>query len=403
VKHCILSKAVVSGNHTSKNRSNTSEANIGQLAVRDGRNCAPNPLDVRANASACCIPCPVFDYVYSNNFKRNTDGAAWLHVVGLILSCFLMLSYFLLPVDATRRAYLNIMLLVGLILFELGFVIPLARRPEQCYDPVTPNDQSTSLTCAFSGAFAAFGGLFLVSWVLIRALFMHLQICWDWIPGKIGYLAANAAALLITIVLTAATLAHSGVSFRFGGYCHVNVGSIATYWGWLLAFCGLACLLQFATFGYCIKVYLTNILHVRNDPSQTESLTGSSRSRTARATARRVYEALSLQWRSLAIVTVAIVTTALVCVVFIVFDDKLTKKAFAQTDDLVPWIICLISSQDKEKCLQYTGPIILPESLAVATLFVLAFVGVEAFLLLSRVEMAKAWWAFVKRPKTVKG
>jgi hypothetical protein len=30
-------------------------------------------------------------------------------------------------------------------------------------------------------------------------------------------------------------------------------------------------------------------------------------------------------------------------------------------------------------------------------------VGVEAFLLLSRVEMAKAWWAFVKRPKTVKG
>jgi hypothetical protein len=344
----------------------------------------------------------VFDYVYSNNFKRQTDGAAWVHVVGLILSCFLMLSYFLLPVEATRRAYLNIMLLVGLILFELGFVIPLARQPEQCYDRVTPNDQTTSLTCAFSGAFAAFGGLFLVSWVLIRAFFMHLQICWDWIPGKISYLAANAAALLVTIVLTAATLAHSGVSFRFGGYCHVNVGSIATYWGWLLAFCGLACLLQFATFGYCIKVYLTNIMHVRNDPSQTESLTGSSRSRTARATARRVYQALSLQWRSLAIVTVAIVTTALVCVVFIVFDDKLTKKAFAQTDDLVPWIICLISSQDKEKCLKYTGPIILPESLAVATLFVLGFVGVEAFFLLSRAEMAKAWWAFVKRPKAVK-
>lgn len=313
-----------------------------------------------------------------------------------------MLSYFLLPVEATRRAYLNIMLLVGLILFELGFVIPLARQPEQCFDAVTPNDQGSSLTCAFSGAFAAFGGLFLVTWVLIRALFMHLQICWDWMPGKISYIAANVAALVVTIVFTTATLAHTGVSFRFGGYCHVNVGSIATYWGWLLAFGALACLLQFATFGYCIKVYLTNILHVRQDPSQTDSLTGSSRSRTARATARRVYQALSLQWRSLAIVTVAIATTALVCVVFIVMDDQLTKKAFAETDTLIPWIICLISSQDKEKCLQYTGPILLPEGLAVATLFVLGFVGVEAFLLLSRLDMFKAWWAFARRPRSEK-
>ncbi|GAB7333886.1 hypothetical protein MBLNU13_g06004t1 [Cladosporium sp. NU13] len=366
-----------------------------------GRNCAPNPLDIGANASACCIPCPVFDYVYSDKFKRETDGAAWVHVVGLILSCILLISYAVLPVETTRRAYLNTMLLVGLVLFELGFVIPLARQPEQCYDPVTPNDQTSSLTCAFSGAFAAFGGLFLVIWVLIRALFMHLQICWDWVPGKISYIAANAAALLITIALTTATLVHSGVSFRFGGYCHVNVGSIATYWGWLLAFCGMACLLQFATFGYCIKVYLTSILHVRHD-SQAESLTGSSRSRTARATARRVYQALAVQWRSLAIVTVAIVTTALVCVVFIVFDDKLTQKAFAQTDDLVPWIICLISSQDNDKCLGYTGVFILPESLAVATLFVLGFVGVEAFLLLSRVEMLKAWWKVVRRPRSEK-
>ena len=194
----------------------------------------------------------------------------------------------------------------------------------------------------------------------------------------------------------------SGVSFRFGGYCHVNVGSIATYWGWLLAFGALACLLQFATFGYCIKVYLTNILHVRQDPSQTDSLTGSSRSRTARATARRVYQALSLQWRSLAIVTVAIATTALVCVVFIVIDDQLTQKAFAETDTLIPWIVCLISSQDKEQCLQYTGPILLPEGLAVATLFVLGFVGVEAFLLLSRLDLFKAWVAFVWRPRTEK-
>lgn len=363
--------------------------------VLAGRNCAPNPLEIGGNASTCCIPCPVFDWVYGANFKRNTDGAAWVHVTGLILSCFLMISYIVLPVEVTRRAYLNVILLVGLILLELGFLIPLARQPEQCFDAVTPNGQSSSLTCAFSGAFAAFGGLFLVTWVLIRALFMHLQICWDWIPGRIGYWIANAVALVVTVVLTAATLAHSGVSFRFGGYCHVNVGSIATYWGWLLAFGALACLLQIATFGYCIKVYLTNILHVRNDSSQAESLTGSSRSRTARATARRVYEALSLQWRSLAIVAVAIATTAMVCIVFIVTDDQLTQRAFENTDSLIPWIICLISAQDKNKCLQLTRVLILPEVLAIATLFVLGFVGVEAFLLLCRWDMLKAWWKLI--------
>lgn len=341
----------------------------------------------------------MFDWVYTNKFKRHADGAAWVHIAGLILSCFMLISYVVLPVDVTRRAYLNIVLFVGLILLELGFLIPLARQPEQCFDAVTPHGQSSSLTCAFSGAFAAFGGLFLVTWVLIRALFMHLQICWAWVPGKISYWIANAAALVVTVVLTAATLAHSGVSFRFGGYCHVNVGSIATYLGWLLGFGALACLLQLGTFGYCIKVYLTNILHVRADTSQADSLTGSSRSRTARATARRVYEALSLQWRSLAIVAVAIFTTTMICVVFIVTDDQLTKKAFANTDELIPWIICLISSQDRNKCLHLTGSIVVPEGLAVATLFVLGFVGVEAFLLLCRVEMLKEWWGLLRHPK----
>ena len=100
-----------------------------------------------------------------------------MHVVGLILSSFLLISYATLPVQATRRAYLNIVLLIGIMLLSIGFVIPLARQPEQCYDPITPNDQTSNLTCAFGGAFVTFGGMFLVAWVLFRALFMHLQIC----------------------------------------------------------------------------------------------------------------------------------------------------------------------------------------------------------------------------------
>jgi hypothetical protein len=99
------------------------------------------------------------------------------------------------------------------------------------------------------------------------------------------------------------------------------------------------------------------------------------------------------------IVAVAILTTTMVCIFFIVYDkNNLTVEAFANTDDVVPWVICVIT-QDKEQCLQYTWPIILPEALSVATLFVLAFVGLEAFLLLCRWDMLKAWWALIRRVK----
>jgi hypothetical protein len=179
---------------------------------------------------------------------------------------------------------------------------------------------------------------------------------------------------------------------------------VATCWAWLLGFGGLACILQLATFAYCIKIYLSTSFNAKTaDSSQAaESLAGSSRSRTARATARRVYQALSLQWRSLTIVAVAIATTTMVCCVFVVYNDQLTMKVVANMEGGVPWVICLIRTQDKEKCLDLTGPIIMPEALALATLFVLTFVGVEAFLLLCRWDILKAWWALIRRPRSEK-
>ncbi|KAF4314014.1 hypothetical protein GTA08_BOTSDO01770 [Botryosphaeria dothidea] len=377
-----------------------------------GRNCAPNPLQGANATGTCCIPCPVYDYLYKDDFKDLTDAAAWVHVAGFILGGFLLISMLVLPVRATRRSFLNIILLVGIMLLELGFIIPLARQPEQCYNAITPNDMHTSTLCAFSGAFAAFGGMTLVTWILVRALFMHLQICWDITPSKYHFIGANIAAWTVTIGLVSAVLAHAGVSFRFGGYCHVNhTGSIPTYWAWLLAFGALAFLFQLATFAYCIKVYLQAALLRSDHISTTRSSesggrkasasapsTLSSRSRNTRAALRRVKQVLALQWRSLAIVALAVFTTAFVCVVFIVLDNKQEKLAFANTEALVPWIVCMILTRDNEQCLDRTGPIIIPERITVATLFILAFVGVEAFFLLFRVDLFKAWWDLLKKP-----
>ncbi|WPB00281.1 uncharacterized protein RHO25_004900 [Cercospora beticola] len=260
-----------------------------------GRNCAENPLAPPGNASRCCIPCPVYDYTYQADFKRLTDGAAWVNVAGFILCSFLLLSNAVLPSAITRRSYLNIVILVGILILELGFIVPLARQPEQCFDPVTPNGQGSDLTCAFSGAFLAFGLLFYVVWILIRSLFMHVQVCWNRTPDKIAYIAANVAAFSITISLTTATLAHTGVSYRFGGYCHIN--------------------------------------------------------------------------------------------------------AFDNVDKLIPWLLCIIETQEKEQCLNLTSPFIISENIAVATLFILSFVGIEAFFLLCRWEIFGAWWSLIRRPR----
>ncbi|OJD40299.1 uncharacterized protein BKCO1_1000492 [Diplodia corticola] len=389
-----------------------------------GRACALNPLEGPNATSRCCIPCPIFDYVYDDDFKNLTDGAAWLHVVGFILCGFLLISMAVLPVTATRRTFLNIILLVGIMLLELGFIIPLARQPEQCHNEITPNDMNTSTTCAFSGAFAAFGGMTLVTWILIRAFFMHLQIVWDHTPTKYTYLAANITAWTVTIVLVSAVLAHAGVSFRFGGYCHVNhTGSIPTYWSWLLAFGALALLLQLATFAYCIKVYLqatlvrsaahttpsshstTTTTHKPRQPSTTTTTTTTTttslararaRTATARAALHRINLVLALQWRSLLIVFLAIFTTAFVCVVFIVLDNAQEKLALANADAALPWIACIILTRDNDACVRHTAPIVISQRVTVATLFVLAAVGCEAFGLLWRGGVGRAWVGVVR-------
>ncbi|THW22717.1 hypothetical protein D6D23_05942 [Aureobasidium pullulans] len=366
-----------------------------------GRNCAKNPLDTTGTGSKCCVPCPLSSYVNSSSFPALADGAAWVNVVGFILCGFLLLSYAALPANATRRSFLNIALLVGIMIMELEFIIPLARRPEQCFDPVTPNDMNSSNACAIGGGMAVFGGMLTVCWIVVRSVFMHLQICWDIVPGKISIIAANVAAWSISIGLTAAVLAKVGVSFRFGGYCHVNVGSTSTYWGWMIGFGAIALLLQLATFVYCAQVYLKAAMHGRQPNSGSiaaNSVKSASSKRQAWTAVRRLKQVLLLQWRSLAIVALAIFVIAFVCIIFIFQVDSYTTTAFANPTKVIPWILCILQQRDTDKCLPLIQKLILPQNTAVAVLYIIGFVGVEAFFLLFKFEIIRAWIRLIKSP-----
>ena len=137
---------------------------------------------------------------------------------------------------------------MGILLMALAFVIPLGAKPPQCYNEITPNDMFTNLTCAFSGAFLIAGGITVTVWIFIRALSMHLQICWDLIPGERFFYASLGLGWGVAAAIFTLTMVFTGVSFRFGDTCHLNVAnSLKDFWGPLLGIASLAGLIQLIT------------------------------------------------------------------------------------------------------------------------------------------------------------
>jgi hypothetical protein len=88
----------------------------------------------------------------------------------------------------------------------------------------------------------------MVAVVFIRALSMHLQICWDIVPGNRFFYVSQALGWGVAALLFTVTMTLTGVSFRFGDACHVNsTNSMADFWGPLLGIASAAGLVQILT------------------------------------------------------------------------------------------------------------------------------------------------------------
>lgn len=258
---------------------------------------------------------------------------------------------------------------------KIAFLIPLAAKPQQCYNQITPNDMKSDLTCAFSGAFLLFGGWTAVMWVFLRALSLHLQICWEVVPGKMFFYSAVSFGWIIPAAGLALALSLTGVSYRFGNVCHINhKNSIQDFWGPLLAFSAAALLLQFFTLGYCIKVYLRNLVDEKpstDTSSQLPSYSGSVRTaQTARAAYRRVRKVIQLQWRGVAIVLLVIADVTFFAVIFVTMDNSSQFNA-ARLKKASPWLSCLLLSNDKNACLPRAKDLVESESVVLAVLVML--------------------------------
>ncbi|KXT07624.1 hypothetical protein AC578_10148 [Pseudocercospora eumusae] len=367
----------------------------------DGRFCAP--IVELPGQPTCCLPCPATKYAYSDSFNTYNVVSEWLNVLGLILLTFMLLSYVLLPAQQTRSHYLSVCLVVSVMMITLGFTIPLGATPEQCYDAITPNDMYTSNACAWGGAFIIAGGLTAMMWIFIRALSMNLQICWDIVPGRKFFYISQLAGWGVPAILFTITITITGVSFRFGNACHVNhENSMGDFWGPLLAMAGMAAILQVGTFGYCIHVYLKNLWTDASDVSTNASsgglpsYQGSVRTMTARAVYRRLKKVLWLQWRGICIVSIVLVDVIFFSIVFVSLDG-MQVSITNDLEKVKPWLFCLAQHpNDKNKCLPLVQGWLVNEPTVVAVLLLLALMGLQVFLLLTRPSFFPAWWHYFR-------
>ncbi|KAL9045848.1 MAG: hypothetical protein Q9214_001181 [Letrouitia sp. 1 TL-2023] len=338
----------------------------------------------------------------------------------MVCTLSLLLSFVVLPVEKTSRHYLTVCFVIAVCILQtkLGFIIPLGAKPDECHDAVTPNDMKSDLACAFSGACLLAGGFAAISWGnyrldillatstdlaqgFLRSLSIHLQICWQVVPGRIFFWSSLLAGWGIPVVFGSIALARTGVSYRFGDTCHINHDkALQDYWGPLLAFATVSTILQFATLGYCIRVYIRSLLKEDTrsyNSSELPSYQGSVRTITARQAYRRVQKAIALQWRGIIVVVIIIVNVVFLAIVFISMDNTVqaVMENFAKAE---PWLSCLvIHGGDKNACLEKAHGLTTPEPTLMGVLILLSLNGMWTILFFGRASMVPAWISLVRK------
>ncbi|ODM20054.1 hypothetical protein SI65_05040 [Aspergillus cristatus] len=357
-----------------------------------GRYCAvvPNP----GGYENCCVPCPVANWKYGDELMKKTEIPSYISAVIFPFVVLLLLSYAVLPAKYSHRHYLSVSFTIGICCMHIAFIIPLGAKPDQCYNEITPKGMHDDLSCAFTGALLLFGGLMVVVWSFIRAIAFHLQVCWEQVLGTKFMWGALICGWGIPAIGTTIMLIFTGVSFRFGHICHINIeNSIYDYWIPCLIFAGAALFLQLSTMAYCIRIYLKTLFSREPSPAADglPSYAASVRSINARQAYRRISKVFRLQWRGVAFVFIIIANALLYSIVFINLDatTKLTPQVVQKA---FPWLLCLsFTKADKEYCKQYAANIGPDRDTLLAVLTFLSMVGLWNVVLFARPSMFTGW------------
>ncbi|THZ24218.1 hypothetical protein D6C89_05055 [Aureobasidium pullulans] len=381
---------------------------------RDNYTSGGGYLGGRFCSDECCLPCPLTELIYSDNFPTHELVAGWLSVVSLIASVFLLLTFAVLAPEKSHRHYLSVGLTIANVILQLAIIVPLGAKPSMCYDDITPNDMYSDLPCAFSGAFLLWGGMACVCWVLSRSLWTNLRVCWN-IPDTRAFLVASQIFCWgVPTILTAVCMKYTGVSYRLTIICLPNdKHTFTTYFGWMIAFASLAFALQIITSFYCLYMYLMNLWKTSSSSASRNTGT-SSELPTSATTAKstwdkpwkanrqqawaRVRRIFILQWRNISLCLFSIAVVAMLSGVFVDLNTSLArdKARGFRAKEIAGWAACLVITQDKNKCLPLAKQLGITEAAVSASLIVCALTGLNTFALLMRWGTLVAWWELIR-------
>ena len=262
-----------------------------------------------------------------------------------------------------------------------------------------------------SGSSAAHVIRALIFKAFLRSLSIHLQICWQVVPGKKYFWCSIIAGWGVPAIILGILIPVTGVSYRFGDTCHINHHkALQDYWGPLLAFATVSTVLQFITFGYCIRVYIRALLNDSTVNSQSQvssgglpsysSRSGSIKTLTPGQAYRRVKKVIALQWRGTIIVLIIIIDVLFLAICFVQMDNTVSA-AMRNFEKARPWLLCLALNQgNKDACLDQVreAKLVTKEATVIALLFLLSLNGIWCLLFLGRTSMVLGWYDLLRRP-----
>ncbi|KAH0544494.1 hypothetical protein FGG08_001392 [Glutinoglossum americanum] len=214
------------------------------------------------------------------------------------------------------------------------------------------------------------------------------------VAGRKFFVGAQLLGWSFPAMFLALVLCVTGVSYRFGDTCQINhVNGLAVFWGPMLGFAAAAIIIQFITFVYCFRVYISSLFDhgARISGSSLPSYSGSVRAVSARQAFKRVKKVLALQWRGMLAVILIITDVVFFAIVFLKFDKTtgVTKDNMNKADE---WLACLVINKgDKNQCLSLVNKLTINEATVIAVLILLSMNGIWCMFFFGRWGMVVGW------------
>lgn len=193
----------------------------------------------------------------------------------------------------------------------------------------------------------------------------------------------------------------TGVSFRFGSICHININNgLNDYWAPIMAFAAAALITQLVSMSYCMHIYLRSLFDKsassENNSSGLNSYSASIRTVSARQAYRRVRRVVQLQWRGVALVLIILGNVIFFAVVFIKLDRQL-EPTLGNLQKAKPWLTCLAFGGSKNQCKSLADDLGPNEATLLAMVYLLSLVGIWNFILFARPSMFAGWFDLFRR------